>query len=307
MNPNPEPEFARFLEWQLARELRRRARFGAPAPAPRRPRLLLTAAAALLGVLLGAASVVGSQTIARARERSLHLLRAELDVARAARRIEPLRAVVAAARRRVAAGAESTAADEGPRAALAAAERDLARAHLDLEEVQVTGAAPNSSLSAPLVGGRDFVAERLALERAAHLAARAAAVRRLERIRQLVQTGFAPTSEEADAALAAEAAGIPFARLEEMARLREQFLAGALTAAAVELRSGLAAADTRRDEIALLLARARERVARARLLHGAGVEGEGPLREAEAALQALEAEAQLVEVERELAIERLRR
>jgi hypothetical protein len=258
-------------------------------------------------VLLGAASVVGSQTVERARERNLHLLRAELEVARAARRIEPLRALLAAARRRVAAGAESTGAEEGPRAALEAAEHDLARAQLDYDEVQATGVAPRHSLSAPRVGARDFVTERLDLERAEATAARAAAIRRLERVRQLVKKGFAPASEEAEAALVVEATAIRFARLEEAGRLREQFLSGALPAAAVELRFELAGADARRDEVALRLARARERLARAAQLHGAGVEGEGPLREAEAAVQALEAEVQLVEVERQLALERLPR
>jgi hypothetical protein len=70
------------------------------------------------------------------------------------------------------------------------AEAELRSIGLDLEEIRATGREPMHSLTAPLVSGRDFVAERWRVEMTAPIAALALEKTRAAAARGRVEIGI---------------------------------------------------------------------------------------------------------------------
>lgn len=155
----PTPEFRASLEQQVIDVLREETR----ANASLRSRFLrfrtpMTLAA---GLVLGMATQLAVGQVQRSRERGELEIAIDVKRAIAASRLELAQAAYTQARLSFEVGASS-------RAALLAAEVELLaqkaaadRLQLDLGEVRETASAPRDELWAPLVGGRDYVKDRL--------------------------------------------------------------------------------------------------------------------------------------------------
>lgn len=241
----PTPEFARFLEWQLATELRRVERFGGATDGHgvRLGRLngwrRLAAAAALAGVALtlgacGVLAVQGQEQRANAK-----VLRAQyqtrFEIARV--REEVARAEVDRLR---------TLGEQGLVSAFELLEQEdtrLARAleasllGLDTIEVGQTGHEPDRRLCAALVDGRDLVRERLDCELSTLRLRESAMAERAKAVTQLAEAGQMTGAEQTEAdAAAAELAQ----RIEEVTaqiELRERYGRKEIDAARVELEA----------------------------------------------------------------------
>jgi hypothetical protein len=178
MKSEPDPEYLEHLEWQLRTEVRRRERFPQPAASTtmgRRSALGLAAASFLLGTVgtLAAQRIPGPVRVGE----------------------EPT--VTAAGGEAVDSVTPDPLLMPAPaRSALAELEEEQherALLRIDERETTASGRPPRDDLSAPVVGERDFVHERLELVRARAMTGVVDAVELASRFREL-------DTEEADTA-----------------------------------------------------------------------------------------------------------
>jgi len=242
-NFEPDSRFLEKLEWQLASEFRRMSRLKPAAGRVAVPRWVVAFSLAAGVLLMGVAAIKAADSIKGAWRKKIEVARLETDVKLKRAFLEFKKELASKAKMQASVGMiredEYLAMKLGAeRAAL-----DLERSLLDLDEVRVSGETPRNELYAPAVDGRDFVSERLAIERKVlelDLGLRRA---RLERLKQRVDLGIAPRDglDESLASTAIQEAGI--GDVEKRLDLRKQFIAGAMTAEEVEIQDRMTAAE----------------------------------------------------------------
>jgi outer membrane protein TolC len=303
----PTPEFAGRLESQIANEVRRRNQQArSPRWAAWSPAQVLAAVAAMVIVSAG----VGGAAVAVAYEAQNNQLRDQLvstweqraDLAR--QRLEMATRDFESAQRRfeVGIGGSDTILQKGVAVAEAQAEVDLIA--LDLEEIGASGREPRSELSAPRVAGRDFVGERLRIQRSGPEKALEVA-RKLEKdVQARVEIGVADAvalevshSQMLDVETALET-------VQRKIAIREQFLGGLITAVEADLRGLEAEAEQRIKALSPKIELARREVARLEQRVEVGLSA--PVDVAEANLHRLELETELSRAELDLALIRKR-
>jgi outer membrane protein TolC len=167
-----------------------------------------------------------------------------------------------AAERQVAVGMASTMGVFEGRMKVAEAEAQLKSLQLQLEEIRITGLEPRNELSAPRVGGRDFVSERLRVDMSITEAVLVAEHERQRDADKRFQVGMADGVDVASAqtrVVEVEAAIDTFRRKLD---IRQKFLAGSVDAIETELRVLEAEAEQRTKSLAPRLALARKDVER---------------------------------------------
>jgi len=240
----PDAKFVDRLEWQLASEFRRRDRLK---PAPGRiavPRSVaaLTLAAGFL--LLGVAATKAADLIKDSWRRKIEVARLETEVKIKTAFLEFKKKWSAQTENKFVLGLISEEENLAVRATTDSAAAELERARLDLEEAKISGEAPRNELYAPLVGGRDFVGERLEIEKNMH---RIDQDLRRDRIvpslRRRVELGVVPKSDLDNVLgwLSVDEAGI--GDIETRLSLRRRFLAGEISASELEIQARMSAAE----------------------------------------------------------------
>jgi hypothetical protein len=156
----PTPEFRASLEQQVIDLYREESR----AARPRRFLRFRTPMTLAAGLVLGMATQLAVGQVQRGKERSE--LEVAIDVKRmiAGSRLELARAVYEQSKKSFDVGATSRSALLAAEVELRAQEAAAYRLQLDLQEIRETASAPRDELWAPLVGGRDFVKDRLTAE-----------------------------------------------------------------------------------------------------------------------------------------------
>ena len=251
----PTAEFRAHLEWQIQTALRRESRLASPVSGSGR-RLgaaLVVVAALATGGIVGLAS--GRVQDARQRNQLL-------EAARSQEKLLELRADLARtayqdARRRFDVGSTD-------RETLLSAEREvqtmetaIKRSHLDIEEIEMTSAAPRNDLDAPVVKQRDFVRERLTLdlENARH--ALGAAEQNLGQAQQRRDVGTAPLAVLLQAQADVVQARADMQLLQTRLDLRRRYLNG-------DIKGESLPSSLRRAELTLQLEHAQREIELAR-------------------------------------------
>jgi len=239
----PDSQFVDRLEWQLASEFRRMDRLK-PSPGriavPRR----LVALAVTFGVLTTGVTVIkAADYIKDSWRKSIEIARAGTEVKLKQAHLEATREM--AARTEILASKGLVREEESLALKLGVekAALDLDRSLLNLDEVKASGAAPRDELSAPVVGGRDFVGERLKLEIKEvkmDLEARKPA---LDRLKKLVEGGLVQGDELESIQTEIAALKGTIDKIQARLDLRGRFVAGELTAGEVEIRDRIAVAS----------------------------------------------------------------
>jgi hypothetical protein len=220
---SPTPAFRHRLETAVADEYRRARLFRADRRAALRSRLRIAAgivAAAFIGLTAGLASAqiadAGRRdSLLEAAQAQLHILAMRLDLARAQFTEVRKQADLGLA------GAESVAAAVAEQRA---AETEVARGQLNVEEIRATSQPPRDDLNAPRAGGRDFVTERFRLDlAAAQFRLNAAEAARDEASRR-ERLGIVGPLVPLEAELAVTQARAHLASLAERGKLRREFL-----------------------------------------------------------------------------------
>lgn len=288
------PEFRAHLEWQIESALRRESRFAVPiSGALRRLRAAVVVLAALA---LGSIAVVASGEVQDARQRDQLIESARAEEALVRLRLELARASYQEARRGFDVGTAGRESLEAAERQVRAMEAALARILLDIEEIRATSAAPRNDLQAPLVGQRDFVRDRLAVELETAQQALRAAEQTLAQARQRVDIGIAPPTAplQAEAELAQARATMQLLRAN--LELRQRAVRGEIKAEEVASTLRRMELTLQRERVQRELEVARRRVEEVRRLVDTGLTTQLELKRAEVEL-----------LERELALQRLRR
>lgn len=225
----PTPEFRARLESRIVREYRRSSRRMTTAGMRR---AAVVAAAIALGALAGAvpAQVQQSQT----RSSLLEAARAEQELIQL--RYELARREYELQKTRYDVGALTRASLLEAEAGLRAMEMALRRNQLRQEEIQATAAPPRDDISAPLVGGRDFVSERVQLDLAAAEERLAAAERNFEDVRRRMQIGTSTPAEQLEAEAELARARHEMELLGTRLSVRREFVSGDVGVPEIERR-----------------------------------------------------------------------
>ena len=240
----PDTQFVDRLEWQLKSEFRRREHLK-PAPG----RIAVPRSVAVLGLaagflLLGVAATKAADLIKDSWRRKIEVARLETEVKIKTAFLEFKKKWSAQTENKFVLGLISEEENLAVRATTDSAAAELERARLDLEEAKISGEAPRNELYAPLVGGRDFVGERLEIEKNMH---RIDQDLRRDRIvpslRRRVELGVVPKSDLDNVLgwLSVDEAGI--GDIETRLSLRRRFLAGEISASELEIQARMSAAE----------------------------------------------------------------
>lgn len=295
----PDPAFVNALEWQLERELRRAARFepirGSTRTAARRGLGLVTLA--LVSGLLGVAGLAGAQQVRASLEARPIVRIIELKEKAAEIAWQGAAVALTDAQAREKGGDSSIEGVARAKKRLAESILQRTKAALDLEEARSAGRRPRDDLSAPLIGGRDFVRDRLRADHAAATEQLSLAQVALNVAIQRYEMGLVTHDATSGAKLDVQLAELRIKEASSKLTAREDFLNNRKKAidaeregVRIDVSYGVGAAMARADI-------ARQRLKVARLRNEAGLTSQAELRqvteemaEAEAALAIAQAE-----------------
>lgn len=209
----PTAEFRDFLEGEVIREYRRRRTF----------RRLRAAAVIIVSAGIGMSATLASAQVRDSSVKDSLLAALQADAAVAKLRRDLLRAQVAEEQKQVKVGARA-ADDITTLEPLREMEAALARISLNMAEVEASARSPRDELNAPLVGGRDFVRERLEVGAMIAQLRLAGAERALEETLRRVRVGAASPLESADREAAVARLRGEVAVVAERLKARREFL-----------------------------------------------------------------------------------
>jgi hypothetical protein len=268
----PTPEFRDHLEWEVTRAVRRGRRLYDDRRTA--ARLMRAAAVVLISVAIGATAGLASAQIRSDARRDSLLSAANADAALAALRLQLAREQIADVTRKVQAGALGTVSLMNAESELRAMEAKVMRARYNVEEITATAEPPRDDFNAPLVGGRDFVKQRIQLELMSAqqrlTAAEAAQAETVRRVRVGVETELGGLEANAEVARARGALAV----LAERLKLRQEFVDRATPVE--QLARRLEQAQLRQDAVVAqeVLAVARARLTLLEKRRAAGVAGD---------------------------------
>lgn len=238
----PNPEFARHLEWQIATAVRRQARFAEPVRTYGYTKYLAAAAVIIVAMMVGAGGVAAAGRIQDNQQKQQLVAEQRSQIQVAQLQLKLAEDALQLAKRRVDTGAAPqsvvTSADADVR--MAAAKVD--RANLDLIEIQASGHPIRDDVTSPVVNGRDFVLERLWLDLKSAALSLTAAEQLNESMHKRYDVGLLTQVElmESDSALLKAQAALRSA--QDAIELRQRFVAGGLKPEDAARQKSLAAA-----------------------------------------------------------------
>lgn len=293
----PSDAFRATLEAEVVKTFHREARFAADRRVliNRRIRALSLVG---LGLVMGFTTEYASGQVQDNRERNRLLMVAESDLEIAKLRLKLSEDEAALTRERAAVGAVPAQATREAELELRAARFRVARIQLNLAEIAASASEPRDELTAPRVGGRDYVSERLRLDAAITQDRLRNAEEELAETERAVRAGVRPEAVLMEARTQSEDFKAVLAQLALQLRLREQFLAGQLASDAMtrEVRRNEVMMDLQRVNRAYQMAQSRLETLRREASVGAVTQLEAKRAEVEV----LELAAQLKRLELEL-------
>jgi hypothetical protein len=300
-NIEPDSRFLDRLEWQLTSEFRRMSRLKPAAGKIAVPRWAVALGLAAGVLLTGVAAVKAADSIKDAWRKKIEIARLETDVKLKSAVLEFKKAAAAKAGTQISLGLIS---ENDYLTMELAADRstlDLERALIDLDEAKTSGETPRNELYAPAVDGRDFVSERLAIEKKGlELDLELRRGRLQERLKRLVDIGVASPDElgEFQASIAVEEAGI--VEIDQRLALRKRFLAGTITAGAVEIEDRMAAAERDLRRAQATVEPLKKRLDLLKTKESVGLVSNTEVQQARSDLEAAQAQLDLARLEKDI-------
>ena len=295
----PRPEFVSQLEWQLRTSLKRGSRFSEPVR-PYHGGKMKAVALIVVSALMGAGGVVVNDEMQEAKAKELLVAETEANIQLAALELDAMVERVEEVENRFRAGVIGEEEIMAARVALIEAEFHLATLQLDLEEIRASGETPKDQISTPLVGGRDFVTERLTLQESVAEAGFELTRIQFSRLQDLREAGLVGEEESAHLTLALQEAESQLERIQVRLDLRRQFLEEGMESGAAELELEILETEVQinyseraMDDVLRRYRRMEDRVR-------TGVIHESELRQAR--VQIAEMEIELARLQRKLAI-----
>ncbi len=283
------------VEHDLARTLRTADAFGRRFAGP--PRVVWIVLLAVGSALLGVGGAIAAEESRSAREAALIIRRAEVRLASVARRASLSKERLARVERLFRAGVIS--AHDLTQARAAAEEGAFVRSRLvlELEEVRASKRPHQEDLSAPLVDGRDFVAERLDLDLAEAEKRLVRADESVRAVRRRYEVGATSQTEVAAAELRVGLTRVAVAAIKARIRLRQRFAARSESAERIDLLGMREDAEAARDLGELRLAAARTALTFVERAYAAGLIGPDEVERRKTQVEAAQQEIDLAHVD----------
>ena len=292
----PDPEFVGNLERELRSTLRRQGRFDnrrSSGVTMIRKLRWTTGVVALAAMCVGSAATFAVTQRLRAQTADLMIARSEAQLEFANARLELFLEELRETESRTAAGLIEPEQLDDMRLELSHVKADAAARALDVEETRITGRDPDNSLSAPTLRGRDFVTERLELERAV----------RLERVSWVDKHASTPGLDLDQASAVAreqEAVRAAMSIVDQRLALRQDYLSGARTARQVELADMQFSVGSRRETARRRVTELQHELDRVNILVKEGMATRSEARPVEMAYRAAVLQLELAELEMQI-------
>lgn len=210
----PTAEFRDYLEGEVVRAFRRH----------RGMRRLRSVAIVLASLALGSSAGIAAAQIRDGARRDSLLEAATAELQMAGLRLELARTVAADVSAKVDIGVLAPASLAAAEADLRAAEVQAMRARTNVEEIRASSQPPRDELNAPLVGGRDFVMERIQLDLLGAQQRLTAAERVLDEMTRRTRLGLEQEPARLEAELEVTRARAALGVLAERQRLRREWV-----------------------------------------------------------------------------------
>jgi len=287
----PTPEFRDHLERTVVNALRLEQQLDNRKPAAR-TRWMGLAAIIVVSVALGATAGIASGQIRDSARRDSLLEAARADASLAAVRLDVAVERFVNAKRRFDAGAGDATLVANAIAELRAMEVQVTRARYNMEEITATSQPPRDDLSAPLVGSRDFVKDRINVDLFAAQQRLTAAESAYEETERRARVGAGSELATVEASAEVTRARGAMAVLAQKQALRKEFVDRGTPVE--QLTARLATAQLQQDVVVAQqeLKLAQERAARLERQREAGVVAESELIQAKLKVQERELELQ---------------
>ncbi len=242
-NYEPDSQFMERLEWQLSSEYRRTNRLKSSSGNISISRRMVATACIVGTLMTGVTMIKAAEYIKDSWSKKIEIARVETEIKLKKAHLESTREIESRAKMRFSNGLIREEEYQVMKIAAEKAELDLKKSLLNLDEVKVSGVIPRNELYAPVVRGRDFVSERLKIERKMIELDFGPLRRRLERFKQLVEKDLARGDqlEHIQAEIAARKMTID--KIQKRLDLRKRFVAGEITAHEVEIRGRITVAE----------------------------------------------------------------
>jgi len=293
-NFEPDGQFVDRLEWQLTSEFRRMSRLKSAAGKVAVPRYVVAISLAA-GVLLAAvAATKAADLIKDSWRKKIEVARLETEVKIKKASMEFLQLRASQAEEKFSMGLIDEDGVRGYKLLAGRAAFGLEMSLLDLEETKASGEAPRDELYAPLVGGRDFVSERLEIDKKAleaDIDLKRAQIERQLKVR--VDLGLIPKKalDVFQAALAVQEGRV--GDIEKQLTLRRGFLSGKISAEEMEIQDRMTAAEKELREARSKVDTIQARLNELRAKEAAGLISEEELRGTQMGLDAAQAQVSL--------------
>jgi hypothetical protein len=294
----PDPSFLSHLERETRFALRRAREDASSAKRVRLMQRLRSAALVVLSLGLGAGVVVAAQQIEDSRWTEQRLARNKIKSELATQRLAGAREQLQRAEQLYAAGMFSSSEMREATRRVSGLAKDARLLTLEREELELGGRPPErlaeETLTAALVRGRDFVSERLRVERDALVERRDSRQADAAQVELLVEGGVESTAASVRARAEVEREERALAKLDRRLGLRADFVLGRIGAAECERSALTLDAEAEVLELTARVALARGVLEHADKLHTFGVAPD-PIAE-RLALAEAEAELALAEL-----------
>jgi multidrug resistance efflux pump len=299
MNKSYEPDnqFVERLEWQLSSEYRRTNRLKSSTGKIAVSRRMVTIGV-MVGILMtGVAITKAADYIKDSWRKKIEIARVETDVELKKVHLDSIRDMASETKIRVANGLIREDEYKCMEVAVANAELDFQRSMLNLEEVKMSGDIPRNELYAPLVGGRDFVSERLEVEKKAMELNLEQLKVQARRLTQLAEQKLVRRIETDQIQAEIVNRKMMTDKIQERLDLRTRFLAEEITAQEVEIEDRMTGAEKNLQLAKSKVDSLMEQMKRLKTLESQGKISQREVKQMQYALDAAQAELKLITLE----------
>ena len=293
----PDNQFLDRLEWQLSSEYRRTNRLKSPSRKITISRKAVAAVCMLSVLMTGVAVIKASEIIKDSWRKKIEIARVETEVELKKAHLESTREMASQVKIRVSNGLVRKEEYLVIKTASEQAELELEKSLLDLDEVKTSGKIPLNELYAPLVGGRDFVSERLTIEIKEIELDLELLVTHFERFQQLAEKNLVPREEADHLRTEIAARRVMITKIQKRLELRKEFVAGEISAQEVEIKGRITVAERKQHQAKSQVDTLQKQMARLKTLEAEGKISPMEITQMQYALDAAQAELKLATLE----------
>jgi multidrug resistance efflux pump len=293
----PDSQFVDRLEWQLASEFRRANSLKPASGKIAVPRRLVAVAVAFGVLTTGVTLIKAADYIKDSWRKKIEVAKVETEVKLKNAHLDYARERASEAETRFSSGLIQEVEYRLRKRQADKAALELETSLLNRDEVKASGQASRNELYAPIVSGRDFVSDRLKLEKEEVELDLEARKRTMERFKQLAEAGLDQRGELE--AIQTEIAGLKgtIDKIQARLGLRKRFVAGEITAEEVEIKDRITVAKSDFQQAQTRVESLKPRLERLQDLAARGMISKAEAQQLRYALDAAQAELKLAALE----------